>query len=158
MNCLICDNQCLTFYRIKSLGIQLDFNQITAPWILNYIFTKPYVTTPSKSLLLFKIITFLVFPQQLFVIVVQQPHELQYIRLLCPSLSPWVCSNSCALSQWCHPTISSSVAPFSSCPQFFPSISLFQWVSSSHQVSSNRSCHNCWSSLKKLYSVPLFNS
>ena len=38
----------------------------------------------------------------------------------CPSLSPWVCSNSCPLNQWCYPTISSSFAPFSSCPQFFP--------------------------------------
>ena len=38
----------------------------------------------------------------------------------CPSLSPRVCSNSCPLSQWCHPTVSSSVAPFSSCPQSFP--------------------------------------
>ena len=37
----------------------------------------------------------------------------------CPSLSPGVCSNSCPLSQWCHPTISSPVAPFSSCPQSF---------------------------------------
>ena len=34
-----------------------------------------------------------------------QPHELQPISLLCPSLSPWVCSNSCPLSQWCHPII-----------------------------------------------------
>ena len=40
-------------------------------------------------------------------------------RLPCPSLSSRVCSNSCSLSWWCHPTISSSVAPFSSCPQSF---------------------------------------
>ena len=40
--------------------------------------------------------------------------------LLCPSLSPGVCSNSCLLSWWCHPTISSSLIPFSSCPQSFP--------------------------------------
>ena len=39
--------------------------------------------------------------------------------LLCPSLSPRISSNSCSLSQWCHPTISSSVIPFSSCPQSF---------------------------------------
>ena len=48
-----------------------------------------------------------------------QPHGLQYTRLPCPSLSPDVCSNSCPLSQWCHPTISFSVASFSSCPQSF---------------------------------------
>ena len=46
-------------------------------------------------------------------------HGLQHARLLCLSLSPRVCSNSCPLSQWCHPT-SSSVAPFSSCSQSFP--------------------------------------
>ena len=48
------------------------------------------------------------------------PHELQHARLPYPSLSPWVCSSSCPLSQWCHPTVLSSVAPFSSCPQSFP--------------------------------------
>ena len=41
-------------------------------------------------------------------------------QVLCPSQSPWVSSNWCPLSQWCHPTISSSVTPFSSCPQCFP--------------------------------------
>ena len=40
-------------------------------------------------------------------------------------LSPGVCSNSCPLSQWCHPTMSSSVIPFSSCPQFFPASGSF---------------------------------
>ena len=46
------------------------------------------------------------------------PHGLQHTRLSCPSPSLGVCSNSCPLSQWCHPTISSSVAPFS-CSQSF---------------------------------------
>ena len=46
-------------------------------------------------------------------------HGLQHARLPCPSLSPRVCSNSCPLSWWCHPTISSSVIPFSSSPQYF---------------------------------------
>ena len=49
-----------------------------------------------------------------------QPHELQHIRLPCPSATPGPCSNSCPLSQWCHPTISSSVIPFSFCLQSFP--------------------------------------
>ena len=59
-----------------------------------------------------------------------QPHELQHTRLPCPSLSPWVCSNSCPLSQWCHPTISSSVVHFSSCLQSFPASGSFpmSWV------------------------------
>ena len=43
-------------------------------------------------------------------------------------LSPRVCSNSCSLSRWCHPTVSSSVAPFFSCPQSFQHQGLFQWV------------------------------
>ena len=51
------------------------------------------------------------------------PHGLQYARLPCPSLSPRVCSNSCPLIQWCHPTMSSSVAPFSS--SVSPSIRFF---------------------------------
>ena len=48
-----------------------------------------------------------------------QHHELQYTRLPCPSPSPGACSNSCPLSRWCHPTISSSVIPFFSCLQSF---------------------------------------
>ena len=45
---------------------------------------------------------------------------LQHSTLPCPSRSPWFCSDSCPLSQWCHPTISSSLIPFFSCPQSFP--------------------------------------
>ena len=49
-----------------------------------------------------------------------RPHGLQHARLPCPSPTPRVCSNSCPLSRWCHPTISSPVIPFSSCHQPFP--------------------------------------
>ena len=49
----------------------------------------------------------------------------QHTRLPCPSLSPRVCSNSRPLSRWCHPTISSSVTPFSSCPQSFQALGSF---------------------------------
>ena len=55
-----------------------------------------------------------------------RPHGLQHARLPCPSPTPGVYSNSCPLSQWCHPTISSSVMPFSSCPQSFPASGSFQ--------------------------------
>ena len=48
-----------------------------------------------------------------------QPHGLQNTRLPCPSQTPRACSNSCPSSGWCHPTISSSVVPFSSCLQSF---------------------------------------
>ena len=54
------------------------------------------------------------------------PHGLQHNRLLCPSPSPRLCSNSCPLSQWCHPTISSSVTPFSSFPHSYPDSGSFQ--------------------------------
>ena len=49
-----------------------------------------------------------------------QPHGLQHVRPTRPSLTRRVCSNSCPLSQQCHPTISSCVIPFFSCPQSFP--------------------------------------
>ena len=54
------------------------------------------------------------------------PHKLQHARPPCPQLTPGVYPNSCPLSQWCHPTISSSVIPFSSCPQSFPASGSFQ--------------------------------
>ena len=54
-----------------------------------------------------------------------QPQELQHSRLPCPSVSPRICSDSCPLIQWCHPTISSSVTPFSCCPQCFPASGSF---------------------------------
>ena len=54
-----------------------------------------------------------------------QPHGLQHTRPPCPSPAPGVYSNSCPLSQWCHPTISSSVVPFSSHLQSFPALGSF---------------------------------
>ena len=69
-------------------------------------------------------------------------HELQHARPPCPSPTPGVHSNSCPSSQWCHPAISSSVVPFSSCPQFlpasesFPMSQLFMWGGQSIGVSA----------------------
>ena len=54
-----------------------------------------------------------------------QPHGLQHARPPCPSPTPRVYSNSCPLSQWCHPAISSSIIPFSSCPQSLPASGSF---------------------------------
>ena len=53
------------------------------------------------------------------------PHELQHARPPCPSPTPGIYSNSCPSSQWCHPAISSSVVPFSSCPQSLPASGSF---------------------------------
>ena len=61
-----------------------------------------------------------------------QAPGLQQARLPCPSLSPGVCSNSCSLSWWCHPAISSS--PFPSALNLFQHQGLFQWLGSLHQV------------------------
>ena len=55
-----------------------------------------------------------------------RPHESQYARPPFPSPTPRVYPNPCPLSRWCHPTISSSVIPFSSCPQSFPASGSFQ--------------------------------
>ena len=66
-----------------------------------------------------------------------QPHGLQHARLPCPSPTPWVHSNSCPSSQWYHPTISSSVVPFSSCLQSFPASGSFpmnQFFASGGQI------------------------
>ena len=71
-----------------------------------------------------------------------QPHESQHTRPPCPSPAPGVYSNSCPLSRWCHPAISSSVVPFSSCPQSlpasgsFPLSQLFAWGGQSTGVSA----------------------
>ena len=54
------------------------------------------------------------------------PHGLQHTKPPCPSPTPKVYSNSCPLSRWCHPTISSSVVPFSSCLQSFSASGSFQ--------------------------------
>ena len=66
-----------------------------------------------------------------------QPHELQHARPPCPSPTPGVHSNSHPLSRWCHPAISSSVVPFSSCPNPSQHQSLFQWVNSSREVAKS---------------------
>ena len=73
------------------------------------------------------------------------PHELQHARPPCPSPTPRVYSNSCPSSRSCHPTISSSVIPFSSCPQSlpasgsFPMSQLFAWSGQSIGVSASAS-------------------
>ena len=74
-----------------------------------------------------------------------RPHESQHARPPCPSPSPGVHSDSHSLSLWCHPAISSSVVPFSSCPQSlpasesFPMSQLFTWGSQSTGVSASAS-------------------
>ena len=69
-----------------------------------------------------------------------QPHGLQHARLPCPSPTPGACSNSCLLSQWCPPTILSSVVPFSFCLPSFPASGSFpmsQFFASGSQSNLN---------------------
>ena len=74
-----------------------------------------------------------------------RPHESQHARLPCPSQTPGVYSNPCPLSWWCHPAVSSSVDPFSSCPQSFPASGsfpmsqFFAWGDQSIGVSASAS-------------------
>ena len=79
------------------------------------------------------------------------PRELQHARPLCPSPTPGVHPNSCPLSRWCYPAISSSVIPFSSCPQSllasesFPMSQPFPWGGQSIGVSALASVwKKCW--------------
>ena len=86
-----CDN---SIYLLRLLGelIELVYETCLYIWYIAWHIACCSVTKSSDSL---------------------WPHGLQHARLPCPSVSPGTCSNSCPLSPWCHPTISSSVAPFS---------------------------------------------
>ena len=70
-----------------------------------------------------------------------RPHGLQHVRLSCPSPTPGVYSNSCPSSQWCHPTISSSVVPFPCTFNLSQNQGLFRWVSSLHKVAKGLEFH-----------------
>ena len=88
-----------------------------------------------------------------------QPHGLQHTRLPCPSPSPRVTLNSSPLSQWCHPPISSSAAPFSSCSQSFPASGYFpmSWlfVSSGQSVEASTSASVLKMSIQGLLTLGL---
>ena len=86
--------------------------------VSNYSLLK-YFLRPFVFLLFFCCCSFSVLSDSLW------PRGLQQVRLPCLSPSPRACLNSCPLSQWCHPTISSSVVPFSSCLQSFPALGSF---------------------------------
>ena len=90
-----------------------------------------------------------------------RPHELQLASLPCPSLSPEVCSNSCPLSRWLHPTILSCVTPFSSCPQSFPASGSFPvnrlFTSSGQSFGTSASASVIPMSIQDWYSSFFFN-
>ena len=94
-----------------------------------------------------------------------RPHESQHARPPCPSPTPGVHPNSCPLSRWCHPAISSSFVPFSSCPQSLPASGsiqmsqLFTWDGQSIGVSASASVlpmnTQDWSHLERTGWIPL---
>ena len=117
-----------------------------------YIFTHPLIhpitlATPKLLAILLKDHSFFSSVQFSHSVMSDSlwPHESQHARPPCPSPTPGVYSNSCPSSQWCHPAISSSVVPFSSCPQslpasgYFPMSQLFAWGGQSIEVSASAS-------------------
>ena len=96
--------------------------------LIRLTYTKGYFKKDGEILINFLLFSHSVISDSL------HPHGLQHTRLPCPSPSPRACSNSCPFSWWCHPTISSSVIPFSSCLQSFP-----EWGSflTSHLLASD---------------------
>ena len=102
--------------------ISLIMSDVEECWVLSLYLVSPRVNILSNygTLVKTKKLTFSsvqfsrsVMPNSLW------PHGLQHAKLSCPSPTPGACSNSCPSSWWCHPTISSSVVPFSSCFQSF---------------------------------------
>ena len=98
----VCMCACVCAWHSYFLAIQYD------PWSY-YIFPDPYSVQFSST----------VVSDSLW------PHGLQHTRFPCPSLAPRACSNSCPPIRWCHPTISFTVVPFSSCLQSFPASGYF---------------------------------
>ena len=153
------------FPRLKNTGVGCHFLlqglfpgmepvSLASPALVGRFFTTeplgkpPTVLLQSKQLVVdcFLIIILLQFSSVQFSNSVVsdslRPHESQHTRPPCPSPSPGVRSNSRPSSQWCHPAISSSVVPFSSCPQClpesesFPMSKLFAWSAQSSGVSA----------------------
>ena len=124
---LLCDVRCEFF--------------LSPMWNLFLTLKKNFFLINGK--LLYNLYWFLLYTSayQSFVVVVQSlsptlwdPKDCSTARLPCSSLSPGVSSNSCPLSRWCHPTISSSIAPFSFCPQSFPAAGSFPSLPSPNPI------------------------
>ena len=110
---------CMIYYftcrNLYSIGHGLRMAGVVKRWVLE---SSGLVSNPAPSVSQFSSVA-----QSCPTLL--RPHGLQLTRLPCPSPTPEACSNSCPLSQWCHPTISSSVVPFSSCLQTSPASGSF---------------------------------
>ena len=123
--------------------INSKYSLVQMPWWTNpyttFLEEKSYTAAPLRQQTMFTSVQFScsVMSDSL------RPHELQHDRPPCPPPTPGVYSNSCPSSRWCHPAISSSVFPFSSCPQSlpasgsFPVSQLFAWGGQSIGVSAS---------------------
>ena len=98
----------------KHLGLILNWMKSHWWFVFVYIYANPCFHTFSSVQFICSIVSDSLWP-----------HEPQHARPLCPSPTPGVYPNSCPLSWWCHATISSSVIPFSSCPQSLPASGSF---------------------------------
>ena len=110
----------------------MDIEFLCYSFIILIVCLRSVVMTPlSFLILIISVLTFLLVNLTQFRSVTQswsnslRPHEPQHARPTCPFPTPKVHSNPCQLSWWCHPTVSSSVVPFSSCPQSFPASGSF---------------------------------
>ena len=140
------------FNFLTALSSTRDFSSLTTDWMLeptSLAFEVPILShwitreVPSHTPFLTKIFLFLLAIAQSAMSDSLWPHRLQHVRLPCPSPSPGVSSNSCPLSWWCHPTISSSVIPFSRL-QSFPASGCFpmsQFFASSGQSTGTSAQH-----------------
>ena len=115
---------------------EVRFPHSYPPWDVRWVCRQPNVYARKKGQCVNENLTYLSSVQFSRSVVSDslRPHESQHARPPCPSQTSRVYSNSCPSGQWCHPAISSSVIPFSSCPQSLPASGLFQWVNSSHEV------------------------
>ena len=110
--------------------------------------SHPYVTT--RKTIALTIWTFVGLSFQFSLSVMSNslwPHRLQHARLPCPSSTPRACSNSYPSSRWCHPTISSSVVPFSSGLQFFPASGSFTMSKVAAVLSAYKWAQNKWAQI-----------
>ena len=107
--------------KVQFSSVQFSCSVIEPKELLSPTLCDPTTTAPQASLGSVQSVQF----SHSVVSHSLQPHELQHIRPPCPSPTPGVYSNSCPSSQWCYPAISSSVVPFSSCPQSLPASGSF---------------------------------
>ena len=124
---------CLSCFSVRLESLSLC---LSARWPCSHGLVERQIFTYLRLILL--LFTHLVVSNSL------RPHGLQHTRLPCPSPSSGACSNSCPVSWWCHPTISSSVTPFFCLQSFptsgsFPLSQLFKWGGQSYGASASAS-------------------